>query len=94
MKKTLKDSCNNVFKNIHDNTLEEYYEKSPKEEEHACRKTTYDKWDYIDVTSLIHHQHFKLSTNLVKEYDKLKNNIINLKDYIEFLKNKNYILGE
>lgn len=37
---------------------------------------------------------FELSVKLNKENDKLEKNIIDLKDHIELLENRNKILGE
>lgn len=37
---------------------------------------------------------FKFSVNINKDNDKLKKKIVDLKDYIEFLENRNKIIGE
>lgn len=57
-----------------------------------CASKAYKENDM--VTSLTHDQMFKIICDLVKENDKLEKNIVDIKNYIEFLENTNKILGE
>lgn len=46
------------------------------------------------VTSLIYDQIFNLSVKLSKVNDKLEKSIVDFKEYIEFLENRNEIICE
>lgn len=57
-------------------------------------KATYDEGGHFEVTISTHLKHFKLSTKLVKNNEKLETNVDHLKDYIKLLENRNKIFGE
>lgn len=88
------DSCMNYFINIPDNISEDSSEESPKKSlktsevnEHICLKVSDE--DDFEVNSLSHNQLFKLIVKLAKKNEKLEKNIVDLKDYVEFLPNSN-----
>lgn len=62
------------------------YEK----EDHKCFKAS--KEDDIEVTSLTYDQIFKLNVKLIQDNEALEKRIIDIKEYIEFVENRNKFL--
>lgn len=97
MEETSRNSFRDVFKNIPNNTSEDFYESNflrmdSDQEDHVCLKALRE--DNTDVTSLTHNKMLSPSVKHNKYNDKLEKNIINPKDYIKFLKNRKKIISE
>lgn len=65
---------------------------TPKEDGHVYLKVSIEE-DDCEVTTLTYKQLVKLNTKLIEERDKLKKNNLEIKEYIEFLENRNKPLG-
>lgn len=85
MEETSRNSFRDVFKNIPNNTSEDFYESNflrmdSDQEDHVCLKALRE--DNTDVTSLTHNKMLSLSVKHNKYNDKLEKNIINPKRII------------
>lgn len=70
MEKTSRDTCLDVFKNIHDDTSKYSYEVPPQkgesdEKDHVCLKSY--KENDIGLTYVNHNQMFNISANIVEK---------------------------